>query len=229
MNEIDLLLGYDVCFEDIGKIKSLKIKDIRDMGFDIYSQNIGIICITEDDIFEMFDYELEQDIPSFDFIYHNCLHGNEDMKNQVLDSFKMIFGVDSGVNEDGFYIGSKDNVINKDNFKSFTDLVKKQNCVQPKKILRPKNEAQKKYMKQRKKIRQQRGESKSDIPDIISAVCAKHNSYNLFNIGELTMYQLIDQYKRLCSIEEYFINFQSLMHGASGDNIKIKHWSEPMV
>jgi hypothetical protein len=36
-----------------------------------------------------------------------------------------------------------------------------------------------------------------ELPNLVAAVSAKHNSYNLFNIWGLTVYQLYDQFARI--------------------------------
>lgn len=234
--KIKILFGEDIYLENIGTLKSFKLKEIKDIGFDIYNQNIGVLCITKDDIDEMFDYELEEPVEPFDFIIQNCIHGNDDMRDSIIYSWEMIFDEHVGLCNNGyFFLGdiSENRFITRENFDEIVSVIKEMNCVQENKNrAKPKNEAQKRYFKKRKEVRAMKANNKkqdNEMLHIISAVCAKHNSYNLFNISDLTIYQLIDQYKRLCSIEEYSINFQSLMHGASGDNVKIKHWSEPMV
>ena len=208
----------------------------EDDGFQEYSKLIGFLCIDEYDIDEMFDFELKEDIKPFDFLYQNYIYGDQEIKNNIEKAFELVFKEKIFITEEGFALGDmfSKRIIKGNNFTKIINLIKEQNCIKKDKTrIKPKNEAQRNYFKRLKKVKAMRQmhegvEQKDEIADIISSVSAKHSSYNLFNIGRLTIYQLIEQYKRLCSIEEYHINFQSLMHGASSENIKIKHWSEPI-
>ena len=62
------------------------------------------------------------------------------------------------------------------------------------------------------------------LHDIISAVCARHPSINPINVNNLSYYQLIEQYKRLSSIDVYT---PCLVGNATEDYIKknnVKHY-----
>jgi hypothetical protein len=61
---------------------------------------------------------------------------------------------------------------------------------------------------------------------LISSVCSKHANLSLFNIEKLTIYQLIDQFKRLNMIDEYFISVDSLLAGADSKKVDLNHWSK---
>lgn len=54
-----------------------------------------------------------------------------------------------------------------------------------------------------------------EIPNILSSVAAKHNSLNIINIWDITIYQLYDQFKRLQNNSLFEI--QSLSVAAWGD------------
>jgi hypothetical protein len=127
-----------------------------------------------------------------------------------------------------FWVGIEGN-INSQNFNDFTHIVKIQNCVSDKKVRNPpKNEAQRQYYKQLKDAKEKYKKfyegNDIDMNDIISAICSKHPSINSLNVGDLTMYQLIDTYKRLSLIDEYDNTMNAMVHGASGENTELKHW-----
>ncbi len=63
--------------------------------------------------------------------------------------------------------------------------------------------------------RERNNDKNMEIPNIISSVAAKHNSLNISNIWDITVYQLYDQFKRLQSNSLYEI--QSLSVAAWGD------------
>lgn len=223
------LLGKDYNFANICKLKSLKIIDICEIGFDKYNEYISSLCITKDDIDELFNYELDKELEPFIFIVSNCLHGHKDFKENILCALSFFLGEPVYLCKEGFfYLGEiiDERFITHKNFNFFIEILKMQNCIEIKKRAKPKNEAQKKFFVKLKKAREKYKKKDDGIHHIISAVCAKHSSYNLFNVEDLTMFQLIDQYKRMHAIDDYFITINSMMHGASGEGVKLKHWSE---
>lgn len=57
-----------------------------------------------------------------------------------------------------------------------------------------------------------------DLPNIISAVSARHPSLNIYNIWDITVYQLYDQFKRL-QVNSFY-DIQSMTVAAWGDEKK---------
>ena len=224
--DIAFLLGKDIHLNGIGVLECKKINDLHDVGFENYNKYLSCLCITSDDIYELFEWNDEfQNIDPYDFILANALYNQEYFDN-VVNGLSFFLQEEFKFNEGGFFESVTKNSINKSNFNFFIDILRKQNCVnQESKKMTPKNEAQKKMFIKLKKARAKYNKQDNNVIDIISSVCAKHPSISLFNVGELSMYQLIDQYKRLNAIDEYFISINSLMHGASNDDIKVKHWS----
>ena len=228
---MSFLIGNAINLKGICSLKPKKIKEISKIGFDKYNFYLSNLCISSDDIYEFFQWDDDfKNIEPYDFIVANMIN-DESFKHNILEG--LCFFLENVVtlsvkNEDVEFYMIKNKKINRSNFNFFIDVLKRQNCITDngKKKLVPKNDAQKKmFIKLKENRSKYNSENNNNIIDIISSVCAKHPSINLSNVGDLSMYQLIDQYKRLNLIDEYFININSLMHGASGDNVKIKHWS----
>jgi len=226
------LMGDDIVLKGICTLNAKKIKEISKIGFDKYNFYLSNLCITSDDIYELFQWNDEfKDIEPYDFIIANLMN-NDDFRSKILEGLSFFIGKEVSIetktdNTIEFLIDDNSS-ISKKNFNFFIDVLKRQNCMtsEGKKKMTPKNEAQRKmFIKLKEHRHKHNSANQNDMTDIISSVCAKHPSINMFNVGDLSMYQLIDQYKRLNLIDEYFININSLMHGASGDNVKIKHWS----
>ena len=233
-NENDLfskfLMAKPIELKGIGTLQPITINEISKVGFSVYNQYLSILCISSDDISEMLDLEDDRVIEPFEFIINNCLYGDESFRNQIMDAFNFFFKDEIGFYETYFCVGdiSRCKFIQKSNYNFFIDILKQMNCVNPNvEKEKPKNEAEKKFWKKLKEIRAKYEKHKDtmDINDIISAVAAKHPSINLLNVGSLTIYQLIDQYRRLNSIEQYDLNINSLIHGCDSKNVNLKHWS----
>lgn len=66
------------------------------------------------------------------------------------------------------------------------------------------------------------------LPNIISAVCAKHSSLNLLNIWDLTILQLYDQFRRLNVIT--YESVEGLRWAAWGkDSIELSEWFKDLT
>jgi hypothetical protein len=234
--KLSVLFGEQVEMEEVGHLYFMNLRAIRKFGVDEYNRNISMLCMDEIDIHEMFNYELEEDIEPYDFLLQNALFGDENVKREIFEAFEMILRQPISVNELGFfYAGAlEDNrIITKEVFEKMVEIIKYQSFIQKDNSkIKPKNEEQKKYFQRLKKVkelrREREGEPESELLQIVSSITAIHPNYDFSNIQNLTMFQLIDQYKRLCSAEEYNLNIQALLHGATNENLKIKHWSEPM-
>ena len=239
MDEVDLngrmLLGKPIHVSKIN-IYPLTMDEIFDekgeIGFEVYNRYLSILCIDSDTIKELLGIDDDnQIIEPFDYLYLNCLQ-NEELRNLILKAFNLFLKEQVSFCEEGYFLVGDfitGNIINRLNFNSIVDILKQQNCINNKsKIAKPQNEKQKEFFKKLKQMREKYAKyqpSQPDITDIMSSVCSKHPSINVFNIGGLTMYQLIDQYKRLNMIDEYFLSVESLLHGASKDEVKLIHWS----
>ena len=57
-----------------------------------------------------------------------------------------------------------------------------------------------------KKVKENKINNDLELPNIISAVTAKHNSLNIINIWDITIYQLYDQFQRMQTNCAYDIN-----------------------
>jgi hypothetical protein len=99
---------------------------------------------------------------------------------------------------------------------------------------KPANKIAEEMMKRAKKLKkemEQKLSQKNGIGflEISSTVSARHPSINLLNINKLNYFQIIDQYKRLMSIDKYT---PCLYGNATEEYIKnnnVKHYSEKLV
>lgn len=229
-----LLLAKPMIFENI-KLKPLTINEILDdnVSFAKYNKYLGIICINEDSIKEMLELADNENIDSFDYLIMCCMH-NEESKKIIEDALSLFSREEICFYfEEQFqiaYFASNTGVtITKNNFNGLINILREQNCIKSENKIKPQNEKQKDFLDQLKEMRNKyakwQNKNNQDLTDIISAVCNKHSSINYLNVGELTVYQLIDSYKRLNKIDEFYLNYKSIFAGADPKGIKIKHWS----
>jgi hypothetical protein len=231
------LLGSPIEFNGLCTLHPKSVGDIENFGIEKYNQYLSVLCISSKDIYELFEMNDDfENVEPFDFILSNCIHEKEFLQNIIT---ALSFFMEEDVcfyQDDGsgyFYIGDINDgrFLHRGNFNFFIDILRKQNCTSEgsrDNFKKPQNEAEKEFYKNLMKARSKynRNDNSGEIANIISSVCAKHPSINLFNVSSLTMYQLIDQYKRLNAIDEYFISIKSLLAGASSEDVQVVHWAK---
>lgn len=82
--------------------------------------------------------------------------------------------------------------------------------------------------RKQKVIQSRKDQLTYSLPNIISSICAIHNSINYSNVGSLTLPQLKDTLNRLCSLELYTLSKTTVSVWGTKDNDKfsITQWME---
>ena len=213
------------------KLYPLTLDDIFDeVGFEEYNKYLSILCIDSDTIKELLNME-DKNIEPFEYLFASAFH-QEESRKVIIDALNLFLKEEIIFKEGYFQIGKdQNNIIYQNNFNFFIDILKQQNCINNEKNkVKVENDAQKKFMEQLRKMKEKykKYEKEQDIVDIMSGVCSKHPSINVFNVGKLTMWQLINAYKALNKIDEYYLSYKSIFAGGDPEKIKIKHWSEKL-
>lgn len=226
---INLILGEPISVEDKFKIRQFKIKEIRNsIGFYKYYQYINAICI--DKLSIKLALNTIENVDPFDFIIANCYHdASEHFSSIICDGLSLFLGETVDFDRHIAKLCTEKNIIGKLDFEDIVNGIRKINCMGEEDNIKIENEVQLEYYSSSRIAKAKYAKnSESDLSDIISAVCSKHPSINIFNVEELTIYQLTDQYKRLNAIDQYLINIKSLLAGADKKDINLKHWSEKL-
>lgn len=229
-----LLFGKPIEFEKF-EIYPLKLWEIEEFGFDNYNKFTSLISFNKNEIMDAL--RVTEEISLYDFIFLNLmLDETNEFKNIFLKMFSLCIKKKVYLNPDGYYFTDDGLVINHDNFSTFIQIIKDQNSIQEreekvvtkkerdyKDMLKKARAKHKEYLKELGKL------DNTDLLDLISALACKHPSYNLLNIFDLTVYQLIDQFRRINLIDEYFIGIDSLLAGADKKKINLIHWSKKFI
>ena len=131
----------------------------------------------------------------------------------------------------------KNFILNESNFNEFQETIlaiNKMFDVEDEREINSPNEAMRqKFLKARMKLREAKKRAKEKdsqkgdgitLPDIISSLCAFGIGYTMFNVWDLTIYQLYDQFEKASSKDEYDKNYQAILAGADPKKIKLKNW-----
>lgn len=128
--------------------------------------------------------------------------------------------------------------LNQENFSEFQSIIRLINFSEEEEddeIVTDNLEMKKKFEEARKKLKLAKAKAKAEqaaknkgkgieLPDIISSLCAYGMGYTLFNVWDLTIYQLYDQFKRLQLKEDYETGTQMLLAGVDSKKVDLQYW-----
>lgn len=229
--EIGMFLGKPVKVS-FGNVRPLTLNEIDEMGEHNYNRLLQCLA------FHVADLDLEIDISeltTFDVIVSHCVHSVEHRK-MTEEALFLFLGEPVKFHEKHYvFVINEDysRYIWRDNYKELKDALIKQNCLRSTPEFNPENDGAKAFIRNLKKMRSKYAKAlnkdSGTLYDVVSAVCAKHHTISPFNIGELTIYTIFDQFKRLNAIDNYFLSVEQLMQGAKKQDVNLKHWSAPIT
>jgi hypothetical protein len=237
---LKLLRGHVFNVDNI-EIAPLTVGEIVDHGYSLYSEMLGIVTAKPEDVFKGLDIDINMTM--FD---HVISSGNPDLAIKFFDSIKYFIREDRDYEFDnalGLVFGNVQEdeienikVINSLNFNDIVDIIRYQNCVKypdKKEEYNPKDERARKIIEKLNKAKKEVDKAKKkdkdnnvDFLSVVSAVSTKSNTINKFNVWDLNVYQLYDEFKRLEMINGYETSILAMLNGA--DIKDLKHWSSKM-
>jgi len=231
---IELFLDNYIEIPNAGKLYCLTNNEIKKIKYSKYNQYLGLLCLDGDNIKQMLaEDNKDNEISTFSFLVSGGYHDLQ-FRQLIINALSTFFKEDIVFSEKllcffvGYSYGKR--VIYADNYEYIKFILKKQNGIKTEEPEKYANSIAQQMAEKMKKMREKYNkalnteEQMYDYSDILSSVCAKHNSINPFNLGNLTVYQTIDQFKRLNMIEKFEIDIQSLLHGAKSEDIKLENW-----
>jgi len=233
MQELDesvsLFFGDALPFED-SFVYPLTIGEIKKLEFSNFYTILQLLIADENDLETIPEHMV---VYPFDIFYSNIVYSQDlSFTEKIFDFLKGVFRVEYIMLKDD-YICVGDNItLHIHNYDAFVEIIKKQYCIK-KEVKKQRTEGQKEYdrmlAEKRKKYAKWIEDESEDITDLMSSICAIHPTINSQNIQDLTVYYLINQFKRIMKRDDYFIGIKSLLAGASSKDVKIVHWSKKIV
>lgn len=209
INELSLLRGEPIFIKNIGMIYPLTLGDIQNLGEENFIILVNLLS---------FESQTADENNWF------CSDTTKELSSIMCWALSVVLKSTVKFKNSRYQI-SQGGEITKDNFRELAYVIKRQYCL---KTMSTENYANTKAKEIAERIKKAKSHIKTkadhlSLNDIISSLAAKHPNLNLFNIWDLTIYQLYDQFKRIQLIDDYDFSIQANLHGA--DIKKIKHWS----
>ena len=222
--ELKLLKGSTITVDGI-KIKPLTLTDIvEDLGFDKYVQTLGILGFDKSKFKDDISKDEYEEITNFDFY---VAHGQ--LMDAFLDFLRTFLSYDSvslNLEYQSIFLKSGEELvfINRDNADKIINIFRKMYNIQIEKEpeYNPANDRARAIIEKIKKKNEIYAnlykEEDIDLNSIISGVAWKSTNTNIFNVFDLTIYQLYDAYYRLEIVDNYYNTMTGLYTG----NIDVK-------
>jgi hypothetical protein len=237
LNEIDLnielFLDDYIEIQNVGKLYCLTNNEIKKIKFSKYNQYLSVLCLEKEHIVQMLEDSFkDKDVSTFEYLISASYHDLQ-FRQMILDALSTFFKQEIIFSDKllCFFVGDliNEKYIHQDNYEYIKFILKKQNGIQTIEPEKFANSIAEQMAKKLKEMREKYNKSKNDeqiydYSDVLSSVSAKHHSINPLNIGQLTIYQTLDQFKRLNKIDKFEIDIQSLLHGAKQEDIKLENW-----
>jgi len=230
---IELFLSNCIEIPDVGKLYCLTNDEIRKIKFTKYNQYLSMLCLEKEQIKTFLNDYLkdEDDISTFEYLVSVSYHDVK-FRQLILDALSVFFKGEVIFSMDllCFIILNSNSIIDSNNYEYIKFILKKQNGIQTEEQEKFANSIAKQMSDKIKAMREKYSKCSNnddqiyDYSDVLSSISAKHCSINPLNIGQLTVYQTLDQFKRLNKIDKFSIDIQSLLHGAKQENIKLENW-----
>ena len=231
IDKLKLLAGDDKVEIDGIVFKQPKLRDIKDIGLQVYYAYISFLLVSVEEY--LISIKREDLIPFFK--QHNLtmfdVYRDSPYERQFFIE-ALSFFIDGEIEfKNGEFLINNTNIINKEIYQKILEIIAEINCLKVNKQQETyANEKARKIAEKIQQAKQKRSSVQSkdstSLADIISAVASRKESLNLLNIWDLTIYQLYDHYNRLIAEDEFDIH--AMNYAYWGGEFKCKHWSKKL-
>lgn len=222
------------------KIYKPTLKEIAEIGFDNFQRGTSFITMSVLDIAAFYEKQLiGGDVPEpLDFITSNAA-GNMINFLELQMAFLTYLKKPVEISDNTIIIldedTSKNFVLDKSNFSEFQSVILAINKIEDdpdeREINSPNERLKQRFIRARLKKKQYKMRKKASenedtiqFDQIITSLCAYGIGYTLFNVWDLTIYQLYDQFERIRKKDNFEKDYAALLAGADSKKIKLKNW-----
>jgi hypothetical protein len=236
IDRLSLFLGKPIKFNGV-KLYSPTIEEIEEIGEIEYQINFLFSIFDKESILtKLFSipsesYDEIEDEDDFEIlvghstlINHICSSISFFVKNEIhYNSAKQVFCLKTSMQN-----GSVELIdfINKDNYKEFVEHIYFINGNEKPEKKEFKNDRVKKKYREMMKAKAQHNKGNTfDLKDVLSVLCdAEGNGINIFNVSNLTIYQVYERFERLNIKEKHRRMLKVWSNGLLKENDKLPEW-----
>lgn len=202
IDEFTLISGADVKLPFDVTVLQPTLLEIRQLGYDVYQQYLSVLLLERDQILQVLGVELSE-VPEEVTLYAILSSQNlEGLREQVLQALS--FFVAGECTWPGCSLVIDGRQISLEEYCELRRAICRTAylAVEPERPRKFANAASKRIWEKLQKGRAALQKAKKadrdmELPNVIAAVAAAHGGYTMFNIWQLTVYQLYDQFARV--------------------------------
>ncbi len=230
LNELDLLSPAPYPLARVGHVIAPTLRQVAALGYETYNAYLSLLSLHAEQLFAasgLPDPGGGQRVP-----YADRESGATRAFMRCLSFFLVEDAVFSQAHSallcmaEGHPVG----IIHEANYEDVCDCILQRNHVdsaQPNRKQFRNDKAREIYEKlqrAKKKSPQQAKEKQADasLPNLISALCVQHNSINMCNVWDLTVYQLYDQFLRQSYLNQ--VNIHAMNYAGWGGEFDPNDW-----
>lgn len=258
IERLKILQGEPVDFGPL-KIYQPKLKEINEIGYLEYARITNLLTISESELLlfyhkekiengetNPFLYLFVQSLKSPIFFLELRMGFFTYLKEEVfLDvknkGFKFLVETEKTLPSGKIIKAKEFYYLNQNNFPDFQNIIRIINMSEEEEedeIITDNLEMKKKFEEARKKLKLAKAKAKAEkgnqkngisLSEVVSSLCAYGIGYTLFNVWELTIYQLYDQFKRCQMKEEYETGTQMLLAGVDSKKVDLQYWMKKIT
>lgn len=229
MDKLQLFLGLPVSTEIGIKLVSPTIRSIANIGEGLYHYYLSLATFNKDSLLQaLFKPSMKemQEISTFDdyqFLVSTPLVPEIEKALAFFTNAKVVFN-ESVFEHDGIPF------LTPDNYKTFSRTIQELNGLHEKESEKGKLKFRNKkteelYYLQQELERKYNSTDSLSLKDICSILCnAEGNGITVFNIGDLTIYQVYEHFERLSVKESHRRMLQVWANGHLKEDVKLQEW-----
>jgi hypothetical protein len=228
MDRLRQFLGLPAILPSGIKIYSPTIQKIAELGESIYHFYLSLATFDKSlivtSLFKPTAKELEEinKYDDFEFLVATPLLPEIERALSFFTDSDVTFRLDA------FYIDEVE-FVNKDNYKDVSKVIQELNGLQgQQEKSKPKfknKKTEELYYKLQELRKKYKGEDSLTLKDICSILCnAEGNGINVFNVGNLTIYQIYEHFERLSVKEAHRRMLKVWANGHLKEDVKLQDW-----
>jgi hypothetical protein len=228
--KLTMFLGKPVRFTENVNIYPITVDEIEQMGESQYALHLMFATFNRKriiDVFKISNPMISDEDDDYDVLTNALSYEICDLIARSLSFF-----VRQEVFYDGEFSCFRTNdfaIVSRDNYVLFRDVIRKQNCLDEKKEPEPKfrNEKARQYWLKSEEARLRRlARDGLQLKDLLSILTYDYgnNGINIFNVGDLTVYQMYERWERLNLKDKHSQMVQVWANGLLQDTSLLQEW-----
>jgi len=230
INRLDAFMGKPIKLPSGIHIQSPTIKQILDLGEGNYYVNLILSSFNKEKILlDLYGLNNDSFLEIAEQDDFEVLTAHPQIRKHLCDALSF-FCTDKVYFDSGAFLVGSEVLCNQEDYKLIARMIQQLNGSDKpeEKTLKSRNERTKKMLSRLNQLRkrnQKNDEDSLELKDILSILCcAEGNGIHIFNVQDLTVYQVYEQFERLSARESHLRLLPVWANGHMREDQKLPEW-----